>query len=242
MIPDILVEKLQIARSVAVLTGAGVSAESGVATFRGEGGLWKKFRPEELANFDAFIRNPGLVWEWYQFRRKLIHEVKPNPGHFALSKLEKHYNNFTLITQNVDGLHQTAGNINIVELHGNILRNRCIECNSMFSKRILEEDKKVPLCDCGGLIRPDVVWFGEMLPHGAIEKAARAAEECDLFFSIGTSAIVYPAASLPGIAKQNGAFIVEINPEPTPVTDIADVVIYEKSGVALPIIEKKLFH
>ncbi len=240
MIPDTLIKKLKNAKSVAVLTGAGVSAESGVATFRGEEGLWKKFRPEELANINAFIRNPDLVWEWYLFRRKLIHNVEPNPGHLALSLLEKYYKNFTLITQNVDGLHQKAGNSNIVELHGNILRNRCIECNSMYTKTIAKENKKIPHCPCGGLIRPDVVWFGEMLPDGTLETANSAAQDCELFFSIGTSALVYPAAALPGIAKQNGAFIVEINPEPTPVSDFADLVIQKKSGEALPIIVKKI--
>ena len=240
MIPDILVDKLKKAKSVAVLTGAGVSAESGVATFRGEHGLWKKFRPEELANFDAFIRNPELVWEWYQYRRKLIHEVEPNPGHLALAKLEKVCDNFTLITQNVDGLHYTAGNKNIVELHGNILRNRCIECNKMYTKMVLDEEKEVPQCKCGGLIRPDVVWFGEMLPMDAIAKANDAAYNCDFFFSIGTSAVVYPAAGLPSVAKENGAFVVEINPEPTPLTYIVDVSIQEKSGIALPEILEKM--
>ena len=240
MIPETLIKRLKNAHSVVVLTGVGVSAESGVATFRGDEGLWKKFRPEELANINAFIRNPDLVWEWYLYRRKLIHDVEPNPGHFALSKLEKHFKNFTLITQNVDGLHQSAGNSNLVELHGNILRSKCIECNSMYTKNIPDENRKIPQCSCGGMIRPDVVWFGEMLPAGVLERANRAAQDCDLFFSIGTSAIVYPAAALPGIAKQNSAFVVEINPEPTPVTGFADLFIQKKSGEALPAIVKKL--
>ncbi len=209
-------------------------------TFRGDKGLWKKFRPEELADFDAFIRNPELVWEWYQYRRKLILDVKPNPGHFSLAELEKHYSQFTLITQNVDGLHQTAGSKNIVELHGNILRNRCIECNKIYTEMVLPEQNRVPRCRCGGLIRPDVVWFGEMLPAEAVERANRATKTCDLFFSVGTSAVVYPAAALPGMAKQQGAFVIEINLEPTPVSGIADVVIHEKSGVILPMILQKL--
>lgn len=209
-------------------------------TFRGDNGLWKKFRPEELANFDAFIRNPELVWEWYQYRKKLILDVKPNPGHFALAELEKQVPQFTLITQNVDGLHQLAGSKNIVELHGNILRNRCIECNKIYTEMFSTEQKEVPRCQCGGLIRPDVVWFGEMLPAQAVEKASRAAETCDLFFSVGTSALVYPAAALPEMAKRQGSFVVEINPEPTPVSGIADVVIHEKSGVILPMILEKL--
>ena len=242
MIPEKLIKRLQAAKSVAVLTGAGVSAESGVATFRGENGIWKKFRPEEMANVDAFIRNPDLVWEWYQYRRQLIEETKPNPGHFALVEMEKRYEDFLLITQNVDGLHQRAGSQKVVELHGNILRNRCIECNKIYSELTLDDSKKVaPKCrNCGGLIRPDVVWFGEMLPEAAIAAANQAAAECEVFFSVGTSAVVYPAAALPGIAKSHGSFIVEINPEPTPVSAFADVTIFEKSGVALPKIIEEL--
>ncbi|HHM24324.1 MAG TPA: NAD-dependent deacylase [Bacteroidetes bacterium] len=234
-IPDRLIKKLLEARSVAVLTGAGISAESGVPTFRGEDGLWKKFRPEELANFNAFIRNPDLVWEWYQYRRRLITEVEPNPGHYALAEMERLFPEFLLITQNVDGLHAKAGSRKIVELHGNILRNRCIQCNAIYTDLEWEEGEKVPHCPkCGGLIRPDVVWFGELLPPGAMEKAEEAARNCDVFFSVGTSAVVYPAAALPEVAAQHGAFVVEVNPEPTPVSQIANVVIREKAGVALP--------
>jgi NAD-dependent deacetylase len=242
-IPEKLIRKMKEARRVAVLTGAGISAESGVPTFRGENGLWKKFRPEELANVNAFLRNPDLVWEWYQYRRKLIEEVQPNPGHYALARMEKIYPEFLLITQNVDGLHQRAGSTKIVELHGNILRNRCIECSTGYEEVVWEKGKGVPRCEkCGGLIRPDVVWFGEMLPPGAMERAEEAARNCDLFFSIGTSAVVYPAASLPGTAKDAGAFVVEINPEPTPVSVFADVVLREKSGIILPkLLEKAGF-
>lgn len=240
MIPDRLIEKLLHSNSVAVLTGAGVSAESGVATFRGDDGLWKKFRPEELASFEAFIRNPELVWEWYQYRRKLIEEVEPNPGHFALAAMEKRFTDFTLITQNVDGLHRKVGNRNVIELHGNILRNKCIECNKIYTEMAEPEREKVPRCECGGLIRPDVVWFGEMLPEGAMEHANLAAERCEIFFSIGTSAVVFPAAALPGVAKRAGAFVVEINPIPTTVSEFADVTIPERSGVALPEIMEKL--
>jgi len=234
MFSDIMLDRIKKARWIAVLTGAGVSAESGVPTFRGENGLWKKFKPEELANFEAFIQNPQLVWEWYQYRRKLIQEVEPNPGHYALAAMEKKAPKFTLITQNVDGLHQRAGNKNVIELHGNILRNRCVDCNRIFTELEFDLSQGVPHCECGGLIRPDVVWFGEMLPEEALHKAYEASEKSDVFFSIGTSAVVYPAASLPGIAKSHGAYLIEINPEPTPVTGIAHVSIRGKSGEVLP--------
>lgn len=235
-VSDQLKKKLSEASKVGVLTGAGISAESGVPTFRGEHGLWKKFKPEELANFDAFIRNPNLVWEWYQYRRHLINEVTPNPGHYALAEMEGIYPEFSLITQNVDGLHQKAGSKNIHELHGNILRNRCIQCNRFLTELDDFSDQKVPTCQCGGLVRPDVVWYGEFLPEDVVETSNEVACTCDLFFSIGTSALVYPAASLPEIAKNHGAFVVEINPEPTPVSIIADEIISANSGIALPIL------
>ena len=235
-VSDKLKGKLLQANKVVVLTGAGISAESGVPTFRGEDGLWNKFKPEELANFDAFIRNPDLVWEWYQYRRHLINEVTPNPGHYALVEMEKIYSEFHLITQNVDGLHQKSGSVSIHELHGNILRNRCIECNKFITELNDFSDKEAPRCECGGLIRPDVVWFGEFLPEGVIEMANEVTSTCDLFFSIGTSALVYPAASLPELAKNHGAYVVEINPTPTPVSLFADEIIEESSGIALPII------
>ena len=240
MIPPKLIEQAKLAQSVTVLTGAGISAESGVPTFRGEEGLWKKFRPEELANFDVFMRNPELVWEWYNYRRKIIEEISPNPGHFALAKMESHFPQFTLITQNVDGLHQSAGSSNVVELHGNIHRNRCVKCDRIFSEIALSTDEEIPTCECGGLLRPDVVWFGESLPEDVLQKAFDVTKNCDLFFSIGTSAVVYPAASLPELAKQHGAFVVEINLEPTPITSFADVAIHDKSGVILPQIVKTL--
>jgi len=229
-----LLEEIERAKAVAVLTGAGVSAESGVPTFRGDDGLWKKFKPEELANFDAFIRNPQLVWEWYSYRKKLISEVEPNPGHYALVKMEDYFPEFTLITQNVDGLHQRAGSQRVVELHGNILRNRCIRCNRIYTDPQIPSEEIPPKCQCGGLIRPDVVWFGEPLPEEELTLAFQASENCDLFFSIGTSAVVQPAASLPLIAKRSGAYVVEINPESTPISDVVDESIRGKSGEVLP--------
>ena len=234
-ISEELIEKLRRAKSVAALTGAGISAESGVPTFRGDEGLWKKFSPEELANFDAFMRNPDMVWEWYNYRRKIIEEVQPNPGHLALSKLEEMIPSFVVITQNVDNLHQRAGSKNVVELHGNILRNRCLSCGRIIESETLEFSEGIPRCPyCGGMLRPDVVWFGEMLPEEALQKAYRAAETCDVFMVLGTSAVVYPAASLPEIAFRQGAFIVEINPEVTPVTDFAHVSLRGKTGEILP--------
>ncbi|MEE9169449.1 MAG: NAD-dependent deacylase [bacterium] len=237
-ISEELGKRLRESKRVAVLTGAGISAESGVPTFRDKGGLWEKFKPEELANFDAFIRNPDLVWEWYQYRRHLINNVSPNPGHYAIVEMEQYYPEFLLITQNVDGIHQRAGSRKIRELHGNILRNFCIDCKSNHKDLQVFKDNEAPRCECGGLIRPDVVWFGEMLPEEAITDANTAARNCDLFFSIGTSGLVYPAAALPEIAKSHGAYVVEVNPNPTATSFYADEIIEEKSGIALPELAK----
>ncbi|MFH1011456.1 MAG: NAD-dependent deacylase [bacterium] len=225
---------LREATRISVLTGAGVSAESGVPTFRGKEGLWSKFRPEELANFQAFMANPELVWEWYQYRRGIISQVEPNPGHHALARWEKEAEVFHLITQNVDGLHQRAGSGKAIELHGNILRNRCLRCGNVSQTQEVHFKGKVPQCSCGGMLRPDVVWFGEMLPAQAIEEAFAAAETADLFLSVGTSAVVYPAASLPQIAKSSGALLIEVNVERTVLTPIADLFLEGPSGEILP--------
>lgn len=217
-----------------VLTGAGISAESGIATFRGgTGSLWDKFRPEELASADGFLANPKLVWEWYQWRRRLINEAGPNPGHLTLAEMEKELPNFTLITQNVDNLHQRAGSREVIELHGNIHRNKCQRCAAPFPD-VDFEPERLPQCPCGGSIRPDVVWFGEMLPEAALNLATQRSAKARLFFSIGTSAVVYPAADLPLIAKRCGAYLVEINPEETMLTPFADEVFSAPSGSALP--------
>jgi len=232
---DRLKTHIQTVHSVCVLTGAGISAESGVPTFRGEEGLWKKFRPEELANFQAFIRNPDLVWEWYAYRRKLIHDVQPNPGHYALVELERSVKEFTLVTQNVDNLHRRAGSKSVVELHGNIERSYCIECGAIVSELNIDSLMEAPHCaQCGGLVRPDVVWFGEMLPPEAFTKAEKAARQCDLFLCIGTSAVVYPAASLPYTALDHGAFVVEINRECTELSSRAHETLLGASGEILP--------
>jgi NAD-dependent deacetylase len=233
MFSDELIIRLKKAEAVSVLTGAGVSAESGVPTFRDPGGIWEKFRPEQLANFEAFMADPDFVWSWYQHRREIMREVKPNAGHYALAEMENLFDAFNLITQNIDNLHHRAGSKRVTELHGNIERNFCMKCGSFYAEVDVKE-KSVLKCEkCGGLIRPDVVWFGEMLPVPALQHAESCAMNSDVFFSIGTSAEVYPAAMLPMIAKQSGAYVVEINIKPTALTHDVDEMIQGKSGEIL---------
>lgn len=216
------------AKWCAVLTGAGVSAESGVPTFRGKEGLWQDFRAEELATPEAFARNPELVREWYGYRRGLLADIQPNEGHRALADAERAFESFTLITQNVDGLHARAGSSDVVELHGNIAQDRCNDCGTIGTV-----DGAI-ICPCGGLMRPAVVWFGESLPPEAIDRAFFVAQNADIFLTVGTSTQVYPAAQLPYLASDAGAFVVEVNPEPTPFTPIADLSIRGPSGEWLP--------
>lgn len=228
-------ERLLGSTSPVVMTGAGVSAESGVPTFRGADGLWKNFRPEDLATPGAFDRDPVLVWEWYDWRRRKISQVSPNAAHYALAEIEKTHPGFTLITQNVDGLHAMAGSKNVLDLHGSIWRVRCTECG------VISEDRTVPInippkCGCGGLLRPDVVWFGEELPMRVIEKAFAAASGADFIMVIGTSGVVQPAASLAVRAKNGGAFVVEVNIENTPLSDIADVFLKGKAAETVPLL------
>jgi NAD-dependent deacetylase len=226
-------EMVERCSTCVVLTGAGISAESGVPTFRGEEGLWREFRAEELATMDAFLSNPKIVWEWYNWRRQLIGEVQPNPGHYAIAQMEALFEDFALVTQNVDGLHDLAGSSNVLELHGNINRNKCSGCNRVVDEQDIDPDA-IPACThCGAAIRPDVVWFGEMLPENVIEEAFRRSEVAELFFSVGTSAIVHPAASLPVIAKRSGAALVEINPEETPLSELVDFRLVGPSGELL---------
>jgi len=234
-IPAPLIDRLAGAKSVAVLTGAGVSAESGVPTFRdAQTGMWANFSPEELATPSAFRRNPKLVWEWYSWRRKLVAGAQPNPAHIALSELELLFPVFHLITQNVDGLHQRAGSRTVVELHGNITRSKCFDEGTKFLTW-KETGEVPPRCpNCGGMLRPDVVWFEEALPDAEMNSAVQAASTCDVFLSIGTSTLVYPAASLPFTALRNRAMVVEINPQPTPFTPQAHHVLPAAAGVALP--------
>lgn len=235
MIPAEVIQRIAAARSVTVLTGAGVSAESGVPTFRdAQTGLWAKYRPEDLATPRAFRRNPRLVWEWYEWRRKLVGDAKPNPAHFALAEMERRLPEFHLVTQNVDGLHQRGGSQKVIELHGNITRTKCFDEGTIVSKWA-ETDDVPPKCpDCGGLLRPDVVWFEEALPDDEMELASRASKDCDVFLCIGTSTVVYPAAALPFVALRSGATVVEINPQPTPLTDQAQFVLTGAAGVVLP--------
>lgn len=232
---------IQQSRNGVVLTGAGISAESGVPTFRGNEGIWEKFRPEDLATMSAFIANSKLVWEWYNWRRDLIRQVKPNAGHYALVELGRWFPSFTLITQNVDNLHRLAGSEDVLEIHGNMLRNKCADCARAIELENDVDPSSIPTCPaCGGKIRPDVVWFGEMLPEETIDAAFEAAEQADIFFSIGTSALVHPAATLPVVAKRHGAVLVEINPDETPLTGLADFYFPQKSGEILPMLVEKL--
>ena len=192
---------IQTADAVAVLTGAGISAESGVPTFRGDHGLWREYKPEDLATPEAFARDPKLVWEWYNWRRELISKARPNPGHKALVELEIRKRNFTLITQNVDGLHELAGSGKMLKLHGDIWRMRCTDCGSNWPDRRASLPKLPPHCACGGLARPGVVWFGEPLPSGMMMEAEHAVESANVLLAVGTSAVVYPAAGLIPLAK-----------------------------------------
>lgn len=230
-----LLHTVKTAVSVTILTGAGVSAESGVPTFRqAQTGLWAQYDPHELATPEAFQRNPALVWEWYAWRRELVQQAEPNPAHLALVTLAQRVPHLTLITQNVDNLHQRAGSQNLIELHGNITRIKCAKDGRIISTWD-KPDNPPPRCPhCQAYLRPDVVWFGESLPRAALEEAIKQAQQCDLFFSIGTSALVQPAASLPLLAVENGATLVEINPDQTPLTQWADYALHGPAGVVLP--------
>ncbi len=216
------------------LTGAGVSAESGVPTFRGAGGLWRNFRPEDLATPQAFARDPKLVWEWYQWRRQRIAEAQPNPAHLALAELEKRTPGFWLVTQNVDGLHDRAGSRRVLKVHGDIWMVRCERCRKERRDETLSFEELPPKCSCGGLLRPGVVWFGEALPEDVWDQAMRACRGCDVLLVVGTSAVVHPAASLIPMAKSGGARIVEVNLEETPYSASVDVTLRGKAGEILP--------
>ena len=234
-IPIELAYALRSARFVVALTGAGVSAESGLATFRdAQTGLWARFDPREIATPSAFARNPKLVWDWYAWRRERVATVEPNAGHRALAELEKHVPEFLLVTQNVDGLHQRAGSHRVVELHGNITRVKCSHEGTIV-ERWEKSEGEVPRCaNCGAFLRPDVVWFEELLPADALAAAEDAARRCDLFLVAGTSAEVYPAAGLPVLAQERGATVVEINPTSPVLSSRADYVLRGPSGTMLP--------
>jgi NAD-dependent protein deacetylase/lipoamidase len=232
-IPDALVTLLRDAQHVCILTGAGVSAESGVATFRdAQDGLWAQYKPQDLATPEAFEADPALIWRWYRWRRELVAAVQPNPGHHAIAELGKLLPRVTLITQNVDGLHQRAGSKNVIEFHGNLFDDRCFADGTL---QLADPDMAVPSCpDCGAMLRPGVVWFGEAIPEAASTDSHVAASDCDLFMSVGTSSLVYPAAGLAELAQHNGAHVVEINPTPTAHAAGYDFIIAGKSGRVLP--------
>lgn len=237
----ITAEKIKGSQNLVVLTGAGISAESGIPTFRGNDGLWKNFRPEELATPYAFERNPELVWEWYYWRRGIIKSARPNSGHRALSILEEILKDrFFLITQNVDGLHRIAGNKNLIEFHGNIWISRCTSCGRE-EWDYNTEYRGAPKCsECGGYERPGVVWFGESIPEDVLKQSFEKAGRSDVFLIVGTSAVVEPASSLVSFARSAGAFIAEINPSETPATQLCDVSFRGKAGKVLPSIVEEI--
>jgi NAD-dependent deacetylase len=222
------------AERVLVLTGAGVSAESGVPTFRGPEGLWRSFRPEELATPEAFARDPRLVWEWYAWRRERIAPLQPNAAHRAIAALEARVPTFLLATQNVDRLHQAAGSRRLVELHGSLWLVRCTACGAEAEDRRVPLPELPPRCGCGGLLRPGVVWFGESLPVAALEAAFAAGQAADVVLVVGTSSVVYPAAAIAPSARARGAFVVEVNPERTPLTPLADTALQGPAAEIVP--------
>jgi NAD-dependent deacetylase len=230
---DAVADALRQAERVCVLTGAGVSAESGVPTFReAQSGLWEQYDPTDLATPEAFLRDPELVWRWYRWRRELVAKAEPNAGHFALAELATRVSQLTLITQNVDGLHQRGGSQGVIEFHGNLFEDRCFVEGCPVDPSTQDD---VPRCPgCGGLVRPGVVWFGETIPERALKDAFAAAADCDVFLSIGTSSLVFPAAGLVEIALRNGSRAIEINPNPTSSNVVFHHVVAAESGVALP--------
>jgi NAD-dependent deacetylase len=228
--------RIRSAERVVVFSGAGVSRESGLDTFRGAGGLWERMRPEELATPQAFRADPDKVWRWYAWRWQQASEAVPNPGHHALASLEAVFPIYWVVTQNVDGLHQRAGSRNLLELHGTIARAACNRCRRSreMGEAVAESPDRPPVCSCGGLFRPAVVWFGENLPEDVFERACDAAASCDLFLSVGTSSTVYPAAGLIELAYQAGACLIEVNPEPTPFSRLMDLRLAGPAGEMLP--------
>ena len=233
---SILKERLAAAQSITVLTGAGISADSGVPTFRGAEGLWRNFRAEDLATPEAFDRDPRLVWEWYNWRRELIATKKPNPAHAAIAELERRCAQFWLITQNVDGLHRTAGSQRLSEIHGNIWMVRCTACGQVTENRDVPI-QILPICrDCRNLLRPHIVWFGESLAEEDLQRSYTAFQASDLCLVIGTSGVVYPAAGFASIAKNAGAFVAEINLGQTPQTDLVDLSLQGRAKDIVPLL------
>ena len=229
---DTVAQKLKGSKKIVFVTGAGISQESGIPTFRGKDGYWRKYDPMKLASIDAFYDDPKLVWEWYDDRRKNILDVKPNEGHFAISQMEE-FKDVVILTQNIDGLHQRSGSTNVLELHGSIIRIKCTVCD--FIDNITENFESLPpKCKCGGMLRPDVVWFGESLPQNIWQSAIKEASVCDVMVIVGTSLVVSPANTLPVYAKQNGAILIEVNPEKTVMSNDMTLSIQATSVGVLP--------
>ncbi|MHB8601277.1 MAG: SIR2 family NAD-dependent protein deacylase [Nitrosotalea sp.] len=229
---DTISDKLRKAEKIVFVTGAGISQESGIPTFRGKDGLWRKYDPMKLATIDAFYEDPKLVWEWYEERRQNILNASPNPGHLTIAELEK-YKQVSVLTQNIDGLHQRAGSSSVYELHGSIITIKCTVCD--FKNKITSEFLQLPpLCKCGNILRPDVVWFGEALPQDVWESAIVQASSCDAMIVVGTSLAVSPANLLPVYAKQNGTTMIEVNIEQTHMSSSMDLSLRTSAATALP--------
>ncbi len=235
-------EDLAAASKVTALTGAGISIESGIPPFRGKGGLWERFDPMEIAHIDALMRDPARVWNiLVKEMKKIVDSAKPNDGHKGLAKLEAIGKLKTVITQNIDGLHQAAGNSDVIEFHGTFAWQRCMDCSQKYETRSVDISEIPPRCSCGGILRPDAVFFGEMIPQDALWRSRQIASDCDLMLVVGTSAVVQPAALMPVVAKESGAKVVEINPERTPLTDeISDYLIMGGAGDVMNRIIAKL--
>ena len=232
MMFDLIAEKIRDFRKIVFVTGAGISQESGIPTFRGNDGLWRNYDPMKLATIDAFYDDPKLVWEWYNDRRKNILNAYPNDGHKAIAELEK-YAEVVVLTQNIDGLHQRGGSTRVLELHGSIIKIKCTVCD--YNEEIKSEISIIPpICKCGNILRPDVVWFGEGLPQDVWEEALMHASQCDLMIIAGTSLVVSPANTLPLYAKQNNAFLLEINPENTEMSSEMSLTVRNSSAIILP--------
>jgi NAD-dependent deacetylase len=237
---DKAVELLTPVQKLVVTTGAGMSKESGIPTFRdAPSALWANFNPEDLATPEGFRRDPRLVWNWYVERRNMIGQASPHPGHFAVAELEPMFDQFLVVTQNIDDLHRKAGSKNIVEVHGNVFRYKCFD-NGHPIEKLPTSTEVPPRCHCGAMIRPDVVWFGEMLDQDDMDIVFEGLSTCEAVLVVGTSGIVYPAAGFPQAAKNLGAAVVEVNPEETPITDVADVFVKSPAGEALPLLVERL--
>jgi NAD-dependent deacetylase len=234
-VPEDILEKLRHARRASVLTGAGISAESGIPTFRGAGGIWETYDFTKLATPEGFREDPHLVWEWYQLRQREMKKAKPNPAHETIARMEGHFEEFAVLTQNIDGMHRRAGSRKVIELHGNIWRMRCPRDGTVIDLSEPVEDIP-PVCQCGSILRPDVVWFGEQLPYGVLDAASQAASNSDVMFVIGTSAVVYPAAALPVLTKNKGGLVIEINIEKTELSSYADFSLFGRAGELMPVL------